>query len=95
MAELDCHRGAADCDVKSDNVLLGLDGSVKLGDYGSSREARARDRRGRPTGTVHWMAPEVWGGGVGGIGWGDDTEGDGPTPYFLDFFITNNIFCCF
>jgi serine/threonine protein kinase len=46
-------------DVKSDNVLLGLDGSVKLGDYGSSREARARDRRGRPTGTVHWMAPEV------------------------------------
>ena len=45
-------------DVSPGNVLLGLDGSVKLADFGIAKETRVTTLSGSMHGTVTYMAPE-------------------------------------
>ncbi|NXS34577.1 PAK3 kinase, partial [Pomatostomus ruficeps] len=48
-------------DIKSHNILLGLDGSVKLADFDLAAQlSPEQSKRRSAVGTTYWMVPEIF-----------------------------------
>ncbi|XP_076308804.1 serine/threonine-protein kinase PAK 2-like [Tachypleus tridentatus] len=53
-------KGIIHCDIKSSNVVFGMDGSVKLIDFGTCIHITKGEKCLSVRGTVHSMAPEMF-----------------------------------